>query len=502
MNTVADTICTGISSATDNSRGQLCPLSATNAELGAALQPEKTMSMLRPGTGPGNDSGNDQHSATEVRQRHPRFGANLVALGVLGFMCSQAASVAAECPDGGHAGGNCKTEDGRRGRITCDGECAPIEPLRDPSGSVYPKYVVLAVVYSPPGSAMGGSSSVTYSSGSTVGTSLSASESFGNATSIGVKASGGILASASASGSYTFGSSDANSTEVSLSKTKNTVYSAVGPSEDGINHAYDRFLLWMRPVISASVGAEKSVSWGIQANQDVDVQWVTLGDLENPSSMPSDVADRLAAYDIGEGDFGEIMKLNPFANGGTISESARFQPVEMTFPYDPPRSPTDMPVSIGETMTTVNTGSHTATHSETYSAGVSFETSTKFGNWFNATLSASSTWTWTYTNATTESESTTQSAALNVTSPSYGYTGPVAWRVYFDSMFKTFAFVPLTGRVGNLTGQSSLLVPSSSDNLLAQSFDLRGLLARSVAPTPSAADRWVFDLPGTQPVKM
>ena len=54
-----------------------------------------------------------------------------------------------------------------------------------------------------------------------------------------------------------------------------------------------------------------------------------------------------------------------------------------------------------------------------------------------ATLSSSST--------TSTATGTAESASVTVGGPSFGYTGPTDISVYYDTIYKSFLFVPLTG---------------------------------------------------------
>ncbi len=64
-------------------------------------------------------------------------------------------------------------------------------------GYVVPSYLVIAVIYAPPGTTGGHSTnSVNYQNGSTLGVTTSASQSFTQGTSVSVEASGGVLAKA------------------------------------------------------------------------------------------------------------------------------------------------------------------------------------------------------------------------------------------------------------------------------------------------------------------
>ena len=138
---------------------------------------------------------------------------------------------------------------GKQGTRTCGingffGPCeVPTEPQPpSPSGTVQPKYKILTVVFAPPGTQGGGStSSVTYGSGSTTGSTVSASNSFKQSYSISVTKEVGFLGTGGSLGaSFGYGRNSSNSNSLDIKKAISTEINHRGPSIDGIDHDRDQ----------------------------------------------------------------------------------------------------------------------------------------------------------------------------------------------------------------------------------------------------------------------
>jgi hypothetical protein len=101
---------------------------------------------------------------------------------------------------------------GKQGTRTCmsNGFFGPCQIPADPpppSGTAQPKYKILTVIYAPPGTQGGGStSSVAYGSGSTVGSTVSVSETFKQNYAVSVSAKAGFLGDGGEiGGSFSYG---------------------------------------------------------------------------------------------------------------------------------------------------------------------------------------------------------------------------------------------------------------------------------------------------------
>jgi hypothetical protein len=75
-----------------------------------------------------------------------------------------------------------------------------------------------------------------------------------------------------------------------------------------------------------------------------------------------------------------------------------------------------------------------------YSAGVTIEGDVNFFSLFKASLKTEDTWTWTDEVSQSDMAGSSQSVEVAVGGPSFGYTGPTNVGVYYDRLYKTFAF--------------------------------------------------------------
>jgi hypothetical protein len=109
-------------------------------------------------------------------------------------------------------------------------------------GAAVPRYLVLTIVYAPPGANGGRSqSSVEYSDGSTLGTKTSASQTFSTASSTSVGVSGGLLGGAGVQASFDFSQSTTDTQSLEIKKSKTFTITRPAPAIDGIDHDRMRF---------------------------------------------------------------------------------------------------------------------------------------------------------------------------------------------------------------------------------------------------------------------
>lgn len=328
-----------------------------------------------------------------------------------------------------------------------DGTNAGSVPLAV-SGQLLPKFLVLSVIYAPPGML----SFVDYGTSTELGTTSSISDSFSVANSVSVSLTAGTT-TIGASRSFTQ-EQDTNST-VSVKKSSSFDEIAPGPlsSADGINHDFDKFILWLNPVVNVSPGPTGGVTWAGFSNdprdpvKDMDRAEVFVSELKNPATLPPGVADQLARSWAGPNqglnatDFATILKTDPFANGPAAIDPTRFQPVGGgSFSYRPPPvggQPGTQMFSLGYSATNSQTQTATDTLSISFTEGdgASFlEGMLKEENKQTRTL------TWVHKVATSSSTTTNQSAKFSLTGPGVGYQGQTVVQAYQDVVYGTFMF--------------------------------------------------------------
>jgi hypothetical protein len=203
--------------------------------------------------------------------------------------------------------------------------------------------------------------------------------------------------------------------------------------------------LWLNPLVDI-VGNGSTVQWSLSSDgSTMDVQYVSVGQLKNPSTIPAGVLSRFAAYGITSADYATMLGRDPYASGTPSVDTSRYALTWTTLPYEPPLAAGDAPASTTLTITNETTTTHTDSVSEEYSVAFSFKTGGDFTSWLSGSLSSTTTFTWDDAEEYTSSSTSTQSASVTITGPSFGYTGPTDMGVYYDRLYGTFMFAPITG---------------------------------------------------------
>jgi hypothetical protein len=315
------------------------------------------------------------------------------------------------------------------------------------NATAVPKYLVLAVIYAPPGTKGGASkSSVSYSAGSTAGTATSASQSFkvSNSLSFDVSGPGG-----GAGVSFDYSHSTTDSQSLNITKSATSTIAESGPGGDGISNDEDEIWLLLNPTINLQVSAS-SAAWALTNAGDA-VQYLKVGWLNGNETMPTGIAQRLAAAGVTAADYPTILARDPLANGSSALDPRRFLPLNTTFPYEPPLLPNDPVTTMNFTASSSDVSSVGSQMQDSYQVGLTITAGSKE---LGAVLKDTMTWQWTNTSSLSFSAGTNQSASVTVAGPSYGYSGSTVVNVYFDMMYQTFAFelAPIPSQEASVTG--------------------------------------------------
>jgi hypothetical protein len=360
--------------------------------------------------------------------------------------------------------------------------CIATNPVQPVTGTVIGKYIVLTVIYAPPGSSGGKSSStVSYESGSSTGTTTSNSSSFKQDYSISASLTFDLLCTSTANPvtgetsttcpltlgggvSYEYAKNETHSDALDIKKTSSSIIADTGPSVDGIDHNRDQIWLLLRPKYDFTI-VGKDVNWSLDPDQSEAVlQYVYVGDLKNPAGMAAGVLRDLQAAGITEEDYPDILDADPLAeclppvidpgrprlNAPPLPlpcrtpapAAPRFVPTFTSIPYDPPFAQGD-PVP---TQTFIVDNSAVSTHTDSYESshkvGFTVQAGLDLKNLLQASLKDENNFTWTDLNTTAASTGSEQKTSLTMGGPAFGYTGPANIAVYYDTLYKTFAFVP------------------------------------------------------------
>lgn len=344
-------------------------------------------------------------------------------------------------------------------------------------GSLNPKYIVLGVVYAPPGT----KSTVTYGISDLTGMSSSISSAFTGTTAVSTSETTkfGIFGTSfkytyTESGSYAQESDTSTTNTVNWTNSTGDVYPGPASSRVGIDHDYDLVRVWLNPVVDVNIASTNGlIMWtGYEHNaadtynpDDLDVVNIPVYCLRNywsvdPGCNQGDLQDRIQrTWDttgvggLTPADYAAILTSDPFA------ENADFDPETDTsgrFDEQQGESLEFQPPIYGENPTTQTGGWQFQQTSQTGKGAtdtkdvkVSVTTTQGTGsNFLTAILKYISTSTlsfemnWQNKWSTIETNTTTQTANYSVTGPQYtdNYQGPTSFQVYKDNVYGTFMF--------------------------------------------------------------
>jgi hypothetical protein len=357
-------------------------------------------------------------------------------------------------PDGRIGGYECVIRDSNGdGRTEDIFECVAKTPLEG-EGIIRADYLIMTVVYAPPGSeGCANPSTVAYGNGSSVGTTVSVSDSVAENTKITVSGGVEVLGTgANASISFEKGMSQASSDSMTVTLSSNSTINGRGPCTDGVDHDEDQIWLHLGAEVvmhskdpaGCSTCAGRSVAWTL--NGGVGENWpVTVGELKGTHPMNPEIAAALARHGVTSDDFPAILSADPFAfepgDVTIVPDWTRFVPVPGTFAYlvddGGSTASRDWDMSTGSDLTTGSESSHK------YTVGASVEAKGGFGGFASAALKVEGGLTWSSSNSASSTDRTSTSAVLHMGIPSSGYTGPMAYYAYYDTVYKSYAFIPV-----------------------------------------------------------
>lgn len=313
------------------------------------------------------------------------------------------------------------------------------------SGQVLPAYQILTLAFAPPGTNGGKSSSqVSYGSGSTTGTLDSISDSFKQGFDVTASVGGKIgPVSLGATGDFNASTTATDTSQIAINKGANYQINVTGPAADGINHGSDLFYLWLNPQLNVTVDHLGNIVWEPAVNgQNMLIQYVYVEWLENPSLMPSGVAQALAGAGLTTADYAQILACDPFSSGGTAIDPNRFVPITHSFPYEPPLAANDPVPTTTNTFTSATTTTTTQQVQNEYGVSITVSAGIQF---LTATLKTTGSLQWTNTSTSTQTTGSTQQATVTIGGPAFGYTGPTNILVYWDTVYQSFMFAYATG---------------------------------------------------------
>lgn len=319
------------------------------------------------------------------------------------------------------------------------GQCVAKPTRALESGIIYPKYKVLGLVYSPPGRA----SEVRYSSSSTFGTHTDVSNSFKSGVSVNFSSTVLDINSQFGAGSF-YG------TEFEQKKTTTYAYSqAASPARttDELIPEEDAFFLWLNPKINVTEVSELNYNFvlGSKNNSPVTV-WLTVREINNPALIPAWKSSLLTTANINGTDLQKIKALDPVAMGQSIDALARYKLVAQLPLHGPSYEGGDIPgnfFGIDNEQVKSNVSGFSASTSVEVLVG--FELSF-FGT---AGLKAGGFFEWEYESKSAVINGESQGAETKLSTDTVAYNA--VYNIYYDSIFRTFAFKKVPSLVGSST---------------------------------------------------
>ena len=310
--------------------------------------------------------------------------------------------------------------------------------------TITPKYKIMSIVYAPPGTKNNeGENTILYANSSSMGSSTKASETFVRGHEVELKNEfGKDLAAPSLTITASYSGKKSNWSEEVFNIQKEASKELIFPGSEavnGVNHNDDQIVLWLNPKINVFTTPTAS-RWMFDENQEMDLLYVFVGHLKNPSTMPGGTADDLAGAGITPDFYSDILAAYPFQYEDEPLDLDRFKYID-TISFQPPYAPGNATntttLNFSFNSSSINSSSTTAEKS--YS--VKIESSFGIMKLWNMKSKSSTEWTWTDVDSRQDTEGTSESARAIIRGPSFGYSGPTSVRVYYDVIYKTFAFI-------------------------------------------------------------
>jgi hypothetical protein len=319
------------------------------------------------------------------------------------------------------------------------------------SGTVTPKFMVLTLLYAPPGSKGGTASTVVYAESSSAGTEHSVTKLFTAGVSAGITA--GISDSDHAGANWSASVSASGTNSVKITKTSSTVFTQPGSKvTDGIDHGLDTFVLWVNPQITVTIDSLGNFNW--VPTPFTDPQTGTALIVTGNMSV-STLKDCISLYEqitAGTGNNADLRNqlsiINPHNLTQLECESLlALNPLLSTDAPDPlryiPAEPAGIGYSYDNGSGTVQAGSASISVQSQQQASISASahysvSATAQEDFLTETIGASLG----LKNSASLSATniSTQSAQYTINPPSASYNQSETLYIYWDKIYKTFAF--------------------------------------------------------------
>ncbi len=345
--------------------------------------------------------------------------------------------------------------------------------VNNPKASLFPKYVVLAVIYAPPGP----KSNVNYGESTKLGTSSTVENLFSNSLSItsGIETLGVKM---SMSANWTSVRDTTRTLAIENTTSMNKQFAGPVNALDGIDHDADSILLWINPQVNFRATSASTVRWDYAYDKrdpanSMHVYEITVADLKTwiANGLPANMAAVLDRTWAGPGqglttqDLKTILAQDPFQAGFADSDVIEFNPARFvlqsaagTFTYKSPQ-PGNNPSTYTFTNLSQTSRSSNVAFSNSFSVGISVSVEKDFIGVAGLSFGVSDTMTWMNKSSDMSSCTDGTSASVTFTGPSAPlaptdpvYTGPTQVQIYLDTLYNSyvFAYVPPSDLRANL----------------------------------------------------
>jgi hypothetical protein len=188
------------------------------------------------------------------------------------------------------------------------------------------------------------------------------------------------------------------------------------------------------------------------------VATVTASELQNPATMRPAVAQQLQALGFTNTDYQTILSADPYA-AQTAIDPNRFTLTTWAFPYEPAVTSTDCNGGVCSCLAFSQTIKNDTLNDKSTTGSLDLTVSVTAGPNLSDVLSLKETNTLTITNSTTNDNTvaSSQSATATIACPSPAYTGPIFMQIYWDSLYGSFVFVPLSLSQARIVHQGQVM---------------------------------------------
>lgn len=359
--------------------------------------------------------------------------------------CSPGYAALGTCPNG--LPPTCVTQP------TCPGQpCAKMSWLACSNGLpitgiIRPKWYVTHVVYGPPGK----SSTVNYTGGSTVGSTITLDAESKTQISVKTTATAGAKELFGMSLSYNYGQTwdDTQTNGQDISIAYSNGYQKPGEG-NSVDHRWDEVWFLVKPIFNVSVmpaqgwpiNQPQAMTWGFGTDAQTQHYFLYVGELTGEFPLDAGVKTAIDGLGLTPADFKEMLKADPLYKGTVPNQqldSARFGFVTQLV-YQPPLAAGAQPDKQTYSVSRSQTSTKQNKAVTTFNVGIDMQASAGLPLIFSVSADGNFQATWTNTTTTKQTQATSSQESVTVAQPDFGYAGPTILRVYEDLMWHTYVF--------------------------------------------------------------